>query len=362
MRVVRKSAQRGFVLPERGYPVRQPPGLASSAETAFVLGVAREESGFDPHVRSSAGAVGVMQLMPTTAHILARKLGYSYELGRLEDADFNMTLGAAYLGQLVDQFGGSYVMAAAAYNAGPGRPTEWTSFCGDPRSTSQDPADYIECIPFSETRNYVMRVLEATEDYRAGAAVVFDRPREAQVVMEHIDFADPLRGPYFRRNAEYLAEVNPLTDCLDGSGPADSGRVDGDNPIQVMFSGPCPEMRAARKLLESTGFASEFTTELTEYPTRNFSILDVLQHGVSKGVALAEWTRRRGVAPAEVMAIGDNWNDRDMLEFAGVAVVMGNSVPELKSLGWPVTLSNDDSGVAEAIRTYAFGEKLKIRL
>jgi soluble lytic murein transglycosylase len=170
MRVVRRSAQHGFVLPERGYPVRQPSGLASSAETAFVLGVAREESGFDPHVRSPAGAVGVMQLMPTTAHILARKLGYSYEAGRLEDADFNMTLGAAYLGQLIDQFGGSYVMAAAAYNAGPGRPTEWTSFCGDPRSTSQDPADYIECIPFSETRNYVMRVLEATEVYRARLA------------------------------------------------------------------------------------------------------------------------------------------------------------------------------------------------
>jgi soluble lytic murein transglycosylase len=167
MRVVRRAAQHGFVLPERGYPLHQPPGLSSSAETAFVMGIAREESGFDAHDRSPAGAVGVMQLMPSTAHALARKLGYSFEIGRLEDADYNMTLGAAYLGQLVDQFGGSYVMAAAAYNAGPGRPTEWTSFCGDPRSNSEDPADYIECIPFSETRNYVMRVLEATEVYRA---------------------------------------------------------------------------------------------------------------------------------------------------------------------------------------------------
>jgi soluble lytic murein transglycosylase len=81
-----------------------------------------------------------------------------------------MQLGSAYLGSLVDQFSGSYVMAAAAYNAGPGRPTEWASFCGDPRSTSTDPADYIECIPFSETRNYVMRVLEAVEVYRARLA------------------------------------------------------------------------------------------------------------------------------------------------------------------------------------------------
>jgi Cof subfamily protein (haloacid dehalogenase superfamily) len=194
------------------------------------------------------------------------------------------------------------------------------------------------------------RVLDATENYRAATAVVFDRPREAQVVMEHIDFADPLRGPYFRRNAEFLAEVNPLTDALDGT-----------DPIQVMFSGGCQEMRGARTRLEGTDFAQEFSTELTEYEARNFSILDVLQRGVSKGVALAEWTRRRGIAREDVMAIGDNWNDRDMLEFAGLAVVMGNSVKELKSLGWPVTLSNDESGVAEAIRTYAFGEKSRAR-
>jgi Cof subfamily protein (haloacid dehalogenase superfamily) len=194
------------------------------------------------------------------------------------------------------------------------------------------------------------RVLDATEDYRAATAIVFDRPREAQVVMEHIDFADPLRGPYFRRNAEFLAEVNLLTNALDGT-----------DPIQVMFSGGCREMRGARKQLQGTDFAQEFSTELTEYEARNFSILDVLQHDVSKGVALAEWARRRGIARDDVMAIGDNWNDRDMLEFAGLAVVMGNSVKELKSLGWPVTLSNDESGVAEAIRTYAFGEKSRAR-
>ena len=115
-------------------------------------------------------------------------------------------------------------------------------------------------------------------------------------------------------------------------------------------------MRAARDLLRGSDFASEFTTELTEYEARNFSILDVLESGVSKGAALAEWIRRRAITAADVMAIGDNWNDRGMLEFAGVPVVMGNSVPELKTLGWPVTLSNDESGVAEAIRKFALGE------
>ena len=78
-----------------------------------------------------------------------------------------MRLGASFLGQLVDQFSGSYVMAAAAYNAGPGRPTQWAAVCGDPRSASTDPVDFIECIPFGETRDYVMRVLEAVEVYRA---------------------------------------------------------------------------------------------------------------------------------------------------------------------------------------------------
>jgi soluble lytic murein transglycosylase len=168
MKVVRKAAQHGLILPERGYPLRTPPTVSGGAETAFVLGITRQESGFDPRARSGAGAMGMMQLMPATAHTLAHRLGYGS--GALEDADYNMQLGSAYLGQLVNQFSGSYVMAAAAYNAGPGRPTEWAAFCGDPRSSGTDPADFIECIPFSETRDYVMRVLEATEVYRARLA------------------------------------------------------------------------------------------------------------------------------------------------------------------------------------------------
>jgi hypothetical protein len=124
-----------------------------------------------------------------------------------------------------------------------------------------------------------------------------------------------------------------------------------------MYAGPCDEMRAAMETLEKHPSAGDYAIMLTEYQQRNFSILDVLQRGVSKGVALAEWARRRGIAREEMMAIGDNWNDREMLELAGLPVVMGNGVPELKSLGWAVTLSNDQNGVAEAIRTYALGER-----
>jgi soluble lytic murein transglycosylase len=164
MHVVRNAARRGFILPERGYPLRSPALGPDAPEVPFVLGIIRQESSFDPHARSGAGARGMMQLMPDTASRVARKLGLP---GDLEDPDYNVRLGSAYLGQLVGEFSGSYVMAAAAYNAGPGRPAQWAGQCGDPRGSSSDPIDFIECIPFSETRDYVMRVMEATEVYRA---------------------------------------------------------------------------------------------------------------------------------------------------------------------------------------------------
>ena len=170
MRVVRAGAQRGLILPERGYPLMTPPYAPGGAEPAFVLSISRQESNFNPYIRSSAGAVGMMQLLPSTAQIVARKIGESYSSDRLTDADYNMKLGSSYLGSLIDRFSGSYLMAAAGYNAGPNRPPQWASYCGDPRGSMTDPLDYIECIPFSETRNYVMRTLETTQVYRARLA------------------------------------------------------------------------------------------------------------------------------------------------------------------------------------------------
>ncbi len=167
MRVVRLGAQHGYVLPERGYPIRTAPNSPEAAEAAMVFGITRQESGFDPSVRSPVGARGMMQLMPATAATTARKIGEPYSASRLDDPDYNMRLGASYLGHMINNFSGSYVMAAAGYNAGPGRPLDWINYCGDPRSSNTDPVDFVECIPFSETRNYVMRVLEAAEVYRA---------------------------------------------------------------------------------------------------------------------------------------------------------------------------------------------------
>jgi soluble lytic murein transglycosylase len=169
MKVVRAAAQRGFILPDRGYPVRTPPEVSNAPEPALVLSITRQESGFDPLVRSGVGARGMMQLMPATAAATARRMGVPYAPSMLDEPDYNMRLGSTYLGSLISTFGGSYVMAVAGYNAGPGRSTQWAGFCGDPRSATVDPIDYIECIPFSETRNYVMRVMEAVAVYRAKA-------------------------------------------------------------------------------------------------------------------------------------------------------------------------------------------------
>ena len=167
MRVVRLAAQRGYTLPERGYPVLASTRIEGGAEPAFSLAIARQESNFDPGARSNVGARGMMQLMPSTAAILARRMGVSYSAERLYDADYNIRLGSTYLQKMVDDMGGSYVMAAASYNAGPNHMPDWTSTCGDPRTSSGDPLDFIECIPFSETRNYAMRAMETMEVYRA---------------------------------------------------------------------------------------------------------------------------------------------------------------------------------------------------
>ena len=170
MRVVRAAAMKGVYLPQRGYPVRMAPVGYGLAEPAFAFAITRQESSFDPLARNPSGARGMMQLEPATAAEVARKQGVPYSAAMLSDADYNMRLGAAYLGEVTRDFDGSYVLAAAAYNAGPGRPPQWIAACGDPRGGASDPADFIECIPFSETRDYVMRVMENVQVYRARLA------------------------------------------------------------------------------------------------------------------------------------------------------------------------------------------------
>ncbi|MEM8538139.1 MAG: lytic transglycosylase domain-containing protein, partial [Pseudomonadota bacterium] len=127
------------------------------------------ESEFDTSVTSGAGAVGLMQLMPATAAEVARSLGETgHSRVRLfRDWAYNARLGSTYLAQMAQQFDGNIVLMSAAYNAGPSRPTRWMSQFGDPRQSEFDVVDWIEHVPFNETRNYIMRVTESLPVYRA---------------------------------------------------------------------------------------------------------------------------------------------------------------------------------------------------
>ena len=188
------------------------------------------------------------------------------------------------------------------------------------------------------------RVLQLTLPWRKGAGVVFDRPRENQIVLEVIETDDPIRSSYYARNREFLSQAIPLESCLI------------EDPIQVMFSGKVKPMRDAEAALRAATFLEEFGLAVTVYESKDFAMIDVIHPDCSKGSSLAEWAALRGFAREEVMAIGDNHNDLEMLSFAGIPIVMGNSVPELKNFGWHETGTNDQNGVALAIERFALRE------
>ena len=167
MRVGRAASQRGYLMPLRQYPIQIPPIVAGAAPLEFTLAITRQESSFDPRARSGADARGMMQFLPSTGAAVARQLNMPFTTERLWDADFNMTLGSYHLGDLTNRFGGSMLLATVGYNAGPARPPQWIARCGDPRDGSIDPVDFIECAPFTETRNYMMRVMENMAIYKA---------------------------------------------------------------------------------------------------------------------------------------------------------------------------------------------------
>ena len=162
------AAERGVILPRIYYPVPGivPDGLKVSR--ALALSIARRESEFDPAARSTADARGLMQVLPGTAKLMAEKLGKPFEAGKLiSDPAYNVTMGAAYLAEMAEEFGPSIALIAAGYNAGPGRPRRWMGEFGDPRRPDVDVVDWVETIPFAETRTYVMRVAEGVVIYRA---------------------------------------------------------------------------------------------------------------------------------------------------------------------------------------------------
>ena len=161
----RHIADDALTFPTFGIPRFDP--IENSAAAPVVYSVARQESAFDPNASSSAGARGLMQMINETAKRTAERAGLDFSVDKLSnDAAFNAKLGAAHLGQLLREQGGSYILTFAAYNAGGGRVKQWIDAYGDPRTAGVDPVDWVERIPFAETRNYVQRVMENLAMYQ----------------------------------------------------------------------------------------------------------------------------------------------------------------------------------------------------
>jgi soluble lytic murein transglycosylase len=171
VRAAKIALLRGYATEAYAYPVLLPKfsesGGAVKLEPALLNALTRQESEFNTGTVSHAGARGLMQVMPQTAKNMAAALKMKYEMARLvSDPSYNVTLGSAFLAKLLAGYNGSYVLALAAYNAGPGRVAEWIKDFGDPRAASADAVDWIERIPFTETRQYVQRIVESVQLYR----------------------------------------------------------------------------------------------------------------------------------------------------------------------------------------------------
>lgn len=164
----KRSARQNIILVRESFPLVEPMLHTNEPETALVLALSRQESEFNQFAVSPAGARGLMQLMPATAKGVAKEIKTTYQQASLtNDAGYNVRLGAYYLNGLLQNWSSNYVLALAAYNAGEGRVRRWIRDWGDPRQPHVDVIDWIELIPFSETRNYVQRVLEGVQIYRA---------------------------------------------------------------------------------------------------------------------------------------------------------------------------------------------------
>ena len=185
--------------------------------------------------------------------------------------------------------------------------------------------------------------------FRGNMVITFDIDSKGALVLERLD--DELTHSirmWLEKNMQYIEFFVPIQDALI------------TDPVQAMFCGPIARMREAQACIETSGLAGRVTVLRTEYPHRDLTIIDVLDRNCSKGYAVERWARHRGVAREQVMAIGDNYNDVEMLAFAGLPFIMGNACQELRSRGWRTTCSNDENGVAAAIRHVLDGEPLKI--
>ena len=189
-------------------------------------------------------------------------------------------------------------------------------------------------------RQVAREVLQATPAHRPYAVLIFDCPAHGQIVMQENAAPEGPAGWYLENSPQAVAIVAELESALVA------------DPVQIMFGGPPALIEPVETILRGSPVGPQIHLTWTKYFTRNISLLDVMNHTCSKGLTLRLWAERCGIDASEVMAVGDNYNDVEMLQFAGLPVLMANATPGLARDGWAVTLSNDEDGVAAAIENY----------
>jgi Cof subfamily protein (haloacid dehalogenase superfamily) len=186
-------------------------------------------------------------------------------------------------------------------------------------------------------RDTCRELCSAMQEFRGNTVLTFDKETRGAIVIEHLEDLNTSIRRWLEKNMAYIEFVVPIENALTS------------DPVQSMFCGSMARMSEALRALEASGMSNRITILRTEYPARDLSMIDVLNTGCSKGHALERWAAHRGYRRDQVMAIGDNHNDVEMLEFAGHPVIMGNACAELLGRGWHVTLGNDRCGVAAAL-------------
>jgi Cof subfamily protein (haloacid dehalogenase superfamily) len=175
------------------------------------------------------------------------------------------------------------------------------------------------------------------DEFRGHLVVTFDKETKGALVLERLDDLGPSIRRWLETNLQFIDLVVPVENALL------------EDPVQAMYCGTISRMEQAQRTLEASEVRGRITVLKTEYPERDLCMVDVLNQGCSKGHALERWANHRGIAREQVMAIGDNYNDIEMLEYAGVPVIMGNASEQLRARNWKITLPNSSSGVAAAI-------------
>ena len=184
------------------------------------------------------------------------------------------------------------------------------------------------------------------DEFRGHLVVTFDKEAKGALVLEHLDEIGTSIRRWLEKNLEYIDFIAPIENALT------------EDPIQAMFCGTVARMQQVQHTLSASGLQDRVTVLRTEYPERDLSMVDILNYGCTKGQALERWATHRGIPREQIMAIGDNYNDIAMLEYAGVPVIMGNASDDLRNRGWMETRSNSENGVAAALEEVLFRNAL----